>query len=109
MALKRVTMQDIADACGLSRNTVSKVFNGRGPEATKKLVLNKAKELGYYQQPADMGGREKAARSIALLTQRKFQNHSFGAVFITSFTDALSRDGYTIEPAPNVKHPRKSQ
>ena len=49
MALKRVTMQDIADACGLSRNTVSKVFNGRGsvPEPTKRLVLEKAQALGY--------------------------------------------------------------
>ena len=47
MALKKITMQDIADACGLSRNTVSKVFNGRGdvPEATKARVLLKAKEL----------------------------------------------------------------
>ena len=47
MALKRVTMQDIADACGLSRNTVSKIFNGRGavPEVTQKMVLSKAKEL----------------------------------------------------------------
>lgn len=37
MAAKKITMQDIADACGLSRNTVSKVFNGRGsvPEATR--------------------------------------------------------------------------
>ena len=36
MPLKRTTMQDIADACGLSRNTVSKVFNSRGsvPQAT---------------------------------------------------------------------------
>ena len=30
MARKRITMQDIAQACGLSRNTVSKVFNDRG-------------------------------------------------------------------------------
>ena len=48
MAFKRITMQDIADACGLSRNTVSKVFNGRGtiPEITKQIVLKKAEELG---------------------------------------------------------------
>ena len=26
MAAKKITMQDIADACGLSRNTVSKVL-----------------------------------------------------------------------------------
>ena len=44
MALKRVTIQDIADACGLSRNTVSKVFNNRGavPEATRKTVIQTA-------------------------------------------------------------------
>ena len=51
MAIKRITMQELADACGLSRNTVSKVFNERGtvPEATKQLVLRKAEELGYMQ------------------------------------------------------------
>lgn len=53
MAHKRVTMQNLADACGLSRNTVSKVFNDRGavPEATKKMVLQKAQEIGYLQMP----------------------------------------------------------
>ena len=51
MARKRITMQQLANACELSRNTVSKVFNDRGavPEATRKLVLQKARELGYYQ------------------------------------------------------------
>ena len=49
--IKRVTMQDIADACGLSRNTVSKIFNGRGsvPDSTRDFVLAKAQELGYHQ------------------------------------------------------------
>ena len=49
MPSRRITMQDIADACGLSRNTVSKVFNGRGsvPRTTRDLVLQKARELGY--------------------------------------------------------------
>ena len=44
MPNKRVTMQDIADACGLSRNTVSKAFNGRGsvPQATKEMIIKKA-------------------------------------------------------------------
>ena len=52
MAAKKITMQDIADACGLSRNTVSKVFNGRGsvPEATRQQVLEKARQMGYRQQ-----------------------------------------------------------
>ena len=52
MAAKRVTMQDIADACGFSRNTISKAFNARGgiPEATRRMILAKADELGYRQQ-----------------------------------------------------------
>ena len=100
MALKRVTMQDIADACGLSRNTVSKIFNGRGavPEATQKMVLSKAKELGYGQIPEESSanGKERS-RNIALLTQHKLLSHNFGAFFITSFTDAICRLGYTMK------------
>ena len=97
MAFKRVTMQDIADACGLSRNTVSKVFNGRGsvPEATRQLVLARARDLGYSQSPAEPEAREKG--SIALLAQHKLLSHSFGAFFITSFTDRISRAGFTMK------------
>ena len=99
MALKRVTMQDIADACGLSRNTVSKVFNGRGavPEMTKKTVLDKAQELGYYQRPEGDEVPETGRGSVALLTQHKLLSHNFGAFFITSFTDQICRSGYTMK------------
>ncbi len=100
MALKRITMQNIADACGLSRNTVSKVFNDRGsvPEITRKLVLAKAQELGYYQPLEDAGPRSApVGASIALLTQHKLLSHNFGAYFITSFTDQICRSGYTMK------------
>ena len=95
MARKRITMQDIAQACGLSRNTVSKVFNDRGavPEETRRLVLDKARQLGYTQLPAESG----QGRSIALLTQHKLLSHNFGAFFITCFTDQISRAGYTLK------------
>ena len=99
MALKRVTMQQIADACGLSRNTVSKVFNERGsvPESTKNLVIDKARELGYYRYSIDdiVGGRGDG--NIALLAQHKLLSHSFGTLFFTSFTDQISRYGYTMQ------------
>lgn len=47
----RVTMQDIADALGLSRNTVSKAINNTGiiAPATRELILKKAVEMGYRQ------------------------------------------------------------
>lgn len=49
----KVTIQDIADALGLSRTTVSKVMNHSPAvsEATRALVLDKAKELNYRVLP----------------------------------------------------------
>ena len=79
-------MQDIADACGLSRNTVSKIFNNRGevPDATRKLVLEKARQLGYYQFPAKEEPAATHGGTIAVLTQKKLLSHNFGAYFITN-------------------------
>ena len=43
-----VTIQDIAGALGLSRNTVSKALNGKHvPDKTRDAVLNAAIEMGY--------------------------------------------------------------
>lgn len=49
----KVTIQDIADALGLSRTTVSKVMNHSPAvsEATRARVLDKAKELNYRVLP----------------------------------------------------------
>lgn len=100
MAIRRVTVSDIAKECGFSRNTVSKVFNGRGsvPETTKQLILQKAQELGYGvfseaipSEPAENRG------SIAVLTQQKMLSHNFGTSFMTSFTNHISRLGYFIK------------
>ena len=105
MAIKRITMQELADACGLSRNTVSKVFNERGtvPDATKQLVLRKAEELGYLQfnvektgsteeKPGDAAfqnaGSQKpslfvhSGKNVALLTKRIPNDYHFGSLFL---------------------------
>lgn len=107
--LKRVTMQDIADACGLSRNTISKIFNGRGavPDSTREMVLAKARELGYLQSPAVPAAvaaapaapavRTPAHRNIALLTHSRPSMHNFGSLFITNFTDQICRFGYNLK------------
>ena len=49
--MKRVTIQDIADALGVSRNTVSKAINNSDglAEATREKILQKAVEMGYKQ------------------------------------------------------------
>lgn len=98
MAAKKVTMQDIADACGLSRNTVSKVFNGRGsvPEATRQQVLEKARQMGYRQLPAAEDVPAVHGRSIALLTLCMPGRNHYGSNFISNFANRMSRAGYTL-------------
>ena len=60
----RITIQDIADALGISRNTVSKAINNTGilADATREKVLKKAAEMGYkqfsYFTAADLDKRE---------------------------------------------------
>ena len=47
--MKKVTIQDIADELGVSRNTVSKAINNSDglAEATRERILQKAIEMGY--------------------------------------------------------------
>ena len=49
----KVTIQDIADALGLSRNTVSKAINNTGvlADATRDRIPAKAVEMGYNSFP----------------------------------------------------------
>ena len=49
--MKRVTIQDIADELGMSRNTVSKAINNSGglADATRRRILDKVVEMGYKQ------------------------------------------------------------
>ena len=49
--MRKVTIQDIADELGISRNTVSKAINNTDglAEGTRKRILEKAVEMGYKQ------------------------------------------------------------
>ena len=99
MPIRRITIQDIADACGLSRNTVSKVFNNRGSvqETTRQLVLKKAQELGYFQLASEeLSQPEIHRQNIALLTCHMPADYHFGTFFIPAFAAQLSRAGYTL-------------
>ena len=64
----RVTIQDIADELGVSRNTVSKAINNTGllADATRERVLKKAIEMGYKQfSYVNIYGSPKSEISIA--------------------------------------------
>lgn len=49
--MKKVTIQDIAEELGISRNTVSKAINNAEglAEVTRARILQKATEMGYKQ------------------------------------------------------------
>lgn len=100
MANNKVTMQDIADACGLSRNTVSKVFNGRGnvPSNTRNHILKKAEELGYKAIPSEKVFQQSShGKVIALLSNKLPAEYHFGTYFVTTFTDRICRAGYNLK------------
>ncbi|MDR1636558.1 MAG: LacI family DNA-binding transcriptional regulator [Treponema sp.] len=101
MAINRITMQDIADSLGLSRNTVSKALNGNPavPASTRKMVIQKAASLGYKNYAAagqeQIGGSNKGGTIAFFASVMPGKNH-FGSQFLTGFTEHISRGSYTL-------------
>ena len=101
---KRVTLQDIADALHLSRNTVSKAINNSPgiAEATRTAILSKAAEMGYKQfSYMDTVAFQSAAsqnsaqpKEIALLTASMFGNSHFGALMVDKMQKEFREIGY---------------
>ena len=99
---KRITIQDIADALGLSRNTVSKAINNTGsisPE-TKELVFQKAAELGYKQFALLQAGKSEsvvaANREIALFTRSVPSSQHLSSTLLDAFQNKISTKGYRL-------------
>ncbi len=107
---ERVTIQDIADALGLSRNTVSKAINNTGilADATREKVLKKAIEMGYKQfsyvnipgigiSGADAGCTMPLDKNeIALFTASFISNSHFASTMLDNFQRGISDSGYTF-------------
>lgn len=103
----KVTIQDIADALGLSRNTVSKAINNSEglSESTKEKILEKAVEMGYKQfsyvksygntlsSPVDTVSYQG---EIALFTTKFLNAAHFSSMMLDKFQQELSQMGYTL-------------
>lgn len=101
----RVTIQDIADALGLSRNTVSKAINNTGvlADATRQKVLAKAIEMGYKQfsyvnaRTLDQGPRrEREKTEIALLSTWFLNSSHFSSMMLDKFQLEISEAGFSM-------------
>ncbi len=109
MAVK-VTMQDIADALGLSRNTVSKAINNTGviAENTKDLILKKAAEMGYRnlsvqniassQSQSSSGSTlaSSGSNEIAMLTSAMPGGSHFAVTTLDRMQQIFSSRGYSM-------------
>ena len=112
--MKKVTIQDIADALGISRNTVSKPINNSDglADATREKILQKAVEMGYKQfsyvaslsgnsiprlVPADSSECAMAASEIALFTTKlSMMSNHFAVPMLDRLKHELSQLGYTL-------------
>lgn len=106
----RVTIQDIADALGVSRNTVSKAINNTGilAESTKEKVLQKAVEMGYKQfsyidvpsmnlnKPAHLQQDGSAACEIALFTTTFLGGSHFASTMLDKLHKEIAQLGYSL-------------
>ena len=103
--MKRVTIQDIADELGVSRNTVSKAINNSDglAEATREKILQKATEMGYKQfsyikaQTANIAAPEAPHKGeIALLCGNVIAPAHFASLMLDKLKMELSQLGYTL-------------
>ena len=106
---KKVTIQDIADALDVSRNTVSKAINNSDglAEATREKILQKAVEMGYKQfsyvstlsrvTPAPAAEENPGfVGEIALLTTAFLTQSHFASLMLDKFQREISQLGYTM-------------
>ncbi|MBQ8068101.1 MAG: LacI family DNA-binding transcriptional regulator [Solobacterium sp.] len=108
---KKVTIQDIADSLGISRNTVSKAINNSEglADATREKILQRAVEMGYKQfsyvstlNQINLSGNSAAAPiiegggEIALLSSALLSNSHFASLFLDKFHQECAQLGFTL-------------
>ena len=110
--MKKVTIQDIADALGVSRNTVSKAINNSEglADTTREKILQKAVEMGYKhfsyvamhrgltQTAEDAKPAPRSPAVITLFTGNIWAhtNH-FAMLMLDRFKQELVQLGYTLD------------
>ena len=104
----KVTIQDIADALGVSRNTVSKAINNTGilADATREKVLAKAVEMGYKQfsyasSVSDILGSTPEKEPLktgefALFIGNFLDNSHFASTMLDKFQHEITGLGYSM-------------
>jgi LacI family transcriptional regulator len=100
MHKEKITIQDIADSLGISRNTASKALNSNQsiPEETRNKVIKKAIELKYKHFAYVESDHiiPKKTGNIALLTCNQPTSSHFGSLLISGLEKRISDEGYNL-------------
>ena len=98
-AKEKITLQDIADMAGVSRNTVSKILNGRytGSDETKDRVLklmveNNYKGLGQLS----LAEEKKEIKTVLLLSRGELANVGFFLPLVNEIQQNMESRGYIL-------------
>lgn len=93
---KRTTIYDIAKKLNLNASSVSRALSGSGnvSEATKKLILDTAKELNYKQNSLASNLRKGENQTIGVIVPRINQNY-FSNI-IAGIEEVTYQKGYNL-------------
>ena len=94
--MAKVTIQNIAEELGLSRNTVSKAMNNTGilAEATRQRILKKASEMGYKTFFSPEPEEKQAAGELVLFTAAALNASHFSTKMLDEMQQEASTLGY---------------
>ncbi len=110
MTARQVTIQDVARAAGVSRQTVSNVLNngGRVGEAAKARVLAAVTALGYHPHQGARSLRSRRTRQIAYVMPRVqlLPDNYIMQQFLQALAAASARGGYSTVIAVPDGDPR---
>ena len=93
------TYEDIAQALGISKSTVSKALTGAKDvsKKTQKQVIEKAVELGYIRNTRNM---ELPRIALFIINMEYEKPDDFGYDIIVGFRQAAEPAGYQVEVIP---------
>jgi len=97
--MKKVTMQDIANKLGISKNSVSQALRGkRGvSEETKELIIKTAEELGYHYRNKEANAFDINQKSIALIASDfAFSMRDFFGKIYLSIEESVAKENWHL-------------
>lgn len=103
--MTKTTIQDVADAAGVSRQTVSRVINSKPDvaEETRRRIWQIIEELGYQPSALARGLASKRTKTLGLITA-DFSDYFFTQVIIGAEAEAR-KHGYFFMLGSTERNP----